>query len=262
MFFKRILFFNTLMGVLSIAANAADLPTGVSTPTLAVPPAFTWTGFYAGGNVGGARGSSNFFSIPLPTPASSGLNSFRQNVNDSGVIGGGQIGSNYQMGSIVLGIEADIQARGIRGTDTLNGLSLYGGGIVPYFHQSATGNVNWFGTLRGRLGYALDRVLIFATGGLITGGVSAKSLTTFNSNPKYIYAGRGSSTNVGWTFGGGLEYALTDNWSAKIEGLYYDLGTTSYVASPLAANPPYAISEKASFTGGMVRLGINYKLGN
>ena len=223
---------------------------------------FTWTGFYVGANVGGAWGNTNFATTPGPTAAAFNGNPFSQSVSNSGVIGGVQAGYNYQMNSIVIGIEADIQGSGLNGSSTLAPTpGVIVGGPIAGSSAVASASLNWFGTVRARLGFAVDRTLIYATGGLIYGGVKASSVTTYTVAPAFTYAGNNSSTNAGWTVGGGVEYAFNSNWSGKLEGLYYNLGSVTYTANPLAANPPFTVGQKASLTGGIVRIGLNYKFG-
>jgi outer membrane immunogenic protein len=121
--------------------------------------------------------------------------------------------------------------------------------------------MDWFGTVRLRAGYAIDRTLIYATGGLIYGDVKNSSVTTYTvtGNPQHIYTGSSSGTRAGWTLGGGVEYAFTNNWTAKLEGLCFDMGKQSYTAFPLAANAPFVVNHSSDLTGGIVRVGLNYK---
>ncbi len=104
------------------AAFAADLPTMKGPPPFVAPPVFTWTGFYFGGNVGYGWASANNTQVPGPDALSFGANPFRINNQPSGVLGGGQIGYNWQTGAFVLGVEADLDASGISGSRTLSGL--------------------------------------------------------------------------------------------------------------------------------------------
>ena len=163
------------------AAHAADLPSRKDAPVYAPPPpVFSWTGFYGGLNVGGGFSAAN---------ATFG--------RASGVIGGGQIGYNYQLSPLfVVGVENDFQGTSL---STRN-------------NGSANPNVSlpWFGTGRGRAGLALldSRLLVYGTGGLALGQVND------------VLARK---TRMGWTAGGGAEWAFLPNWSAKLEYLYTDL---------------------------------------
>jgi outer membrane immunogenic protein len=179
----------TMMG----AANAADLPrrrAEMPVKAAAYMPAFSWTGFYAGINGGGAWGRSNW---------SASGSSF----DTSGGVVGGTVGYNWQAGPTVFGVEGDLDWSGIKGSGTCGGLSC------------ETRN-DWLGTFRGRLGYAFNRVMPYVTGGLAVGNIKATS--PFGSNDQ---------TRAGWTLGGGIEANIVGPWSAKIEYLYADLGRTS-----------------------------------
>jgi outer membrane immunogenic protein len=180
---------------MSAAANAADLP--VKAPVYSPVAAFyDWTGFYVGADIGGGWGHHDRALVP---------NTFANSYNSSGVIGGIHAGSNWQMQAFVFGLETDINLAGIKGDDGSTGGTL------------DSTKLKWLGSLRGRLGYAWDRVLIFATGGWAYGG-----LEHFNNG------GAGETftkTRSGWTVGGGLEYGLTRNWTIRADYRYYDLGT-------------------------------------
>jgi outer membrane immunogenic protein len=248
-------------GVMALAgaALAADLPYRAPPPVyLPPPPVFTWTGLYIGINAGGAVGSTTLDSVPLPQPAFGAL-PFSQRFSSSGFIGGGQIGYNFQTGPYVLGIETDFQGSTIKQTSTLQGLPDGAGVIVPTANNVGSERLDWFGTVRGRVGLTWNSTLIYGTGGLIYGDVKSSSLTTFTPLPQFTYFGSASNVRAGWTVGGGIEYAFNPNWSVKAEGLYFNLGSQNYVAFPLAANPPFNVAHKATLTGGLGRIGLNYK---
>jgi outer membrane immunogenic protein len=221
------------------SAFAADLPSRAPV-AFAPPPVFTWTGFYVGVNGGyaGDKYRYNLNGVPGLSASAS--------INSSGFVGGGQIGYNFQFsGPFVLGLEADIQASGLKGELALaatlgnNGLSANAGSKTDYF-----------GTVRGRLGYAgIERLLVYVTGGYAYGNTkSYYSIVT----PGPVLAGSTSSTRSGWTVGGGMEYAILPHWSIKAEYLYVDLGKKN-----LASFGPASISEKTKFN--VVRAGINYR---
>jgi outer membrane immunogenic protein len=133
---------------------------------------------------------------------------------------------------------------------------------LPAGTYSASEKIDWFGTLRGRLGYAaLDRALIYVTGGLAYGHISAS--TNFTApNVSTIYPGETSATNIGWTVGGGVEYALTDDLSARVEGLYYDLGSVTVIGNEIPPTfTPFPFQHNKTFdaNGTIVRVGLNYK---
>lgn len=291
------------------SAFAADLPSRKEAYVPPPPPPPLWTGFYAGLNAGyGFGANGNVYNSPVYTsPAISSFDSSENgpiifpaalmgnrtgslndiislsnlaanagvaSVNQHGFIGGGQIGYNFQWGqSFVIGIEADIQGAGIRGTGQSSGaaaLSASG----PYSTTTATSvgmsrinaGVDWLGTVRGRIGYLFTpTLLVYATGGLSYGGVHADvtnySTTALTTNydlsrglrvvpvlslapdATYTFFGGGqrSSTLVGWNAGGGLEWMFSPNWSVKAEAFYWDLGnlnlpTASVAAAPVSGN--------------------------
>ncbi len=186
-----------------MSAQAADLNYG-SRYTVNQPlNAYSWAGPYLGGNLGYAWGSiDNNPSKP------------------SGVSGGVQAGYNWQNGPWVFGLEGDIQATGAEET------------FAPWKFSNP-----WFGTVRGRAGYALGNILFYGTGGLAFGELRA---TTFGLSE--------SHTNVGWTLGAGAEMGFAPNWSAKIEYLYVDLSNSNFVITG-ASN---------GYRFGLVRAGVNY----
>ena len=220
---KRILL--TLVGMSAMAglgtASAADLPR--QAPLYKAPayvaPVSNWTGFYAGLNGGGAWGTSNWTGLPSDFDVSGGLI-------------GGTIGYNWQMNQVVFGLEGDLDWSGISGTTT----------AVPCTTSCETRN-DWLGTARGRIGYAFDRFLPYVTGGAAFGNIKASP------------AGFGGvdETKVGWTVGGGVEVAIVGPWTAKVEYLYTDLGSTTCGAGSCAA------STDVDFRSSLVRAGINYR---
>ena len=250
------------------SAFAADIytPAGPAYAAVALPP--SWGGFYAGIN-GGYGGNSGlpfredvFFPGTPPTGGTTFVNPYSVITGSdtiAGGFGGGQLGYNFQFGSFVLGAEADLQGSGIRGSGA-NTIFNGAGTTAPPFCQAAiTGtaispagkqygvcagrndlDVDWFGTVRGRLGYAFGNTLIYGTGGFAAGGVRATSLYTDNNigsgttglagNPIGTpQTGRASNsaTNTGWTAGAGIEVKLSPSWSLKGEYQFIDLGTIS-----------------------------------
>jgi outer membrane immunogenic protein len=244
--------------VVSGPAFAADLPTTKAPPSFAPAPVFSWTGFYFGGNVGYGWGSANDREVPAPDqPADA---DFTVGINPAGALGGVGAGYNWQSGAFVIGAEADFDFSGISRNARLSGLPIAGtGGVIdPAWYSSASENVQSLGTLRLRAGVAVDRALFYATGGLAYGDVRYSSLTQYNG-PGAEYVGSASAWKVGWALGGGVEYALTNNWTIKGEYLYYHLGNQSYLAQPVEANPPNIVGHTFSTNGDIVRVGVNYK---
>ncbi|HVV94754.1 MAG TPA: outer membrane protein [Hyphomicrobiales bacterium] len=196
-------------------SQAADLPQVA--PTYAAPPApvsaYDWTGLYLGINGGYGWGRAN---------NNAGINF---SGTDGGLVGG-TLGYNWQWGHLVAGLETDFDWADMSQRNA----------AVP-----ATARVGWLGTFRGRIGYAMDRVLFYGTGGVAYGDVTLSSAGTRDSN-----------TNVGWTVGGGVEFAVWQNLTAKIEYKYVDLGRST--VTPAALGPT-----NIGWRGSIVTAGINYK---
>jgi outer membrane immunogenic protein len=252
--------------IAAFSAQAADIysPAAPAYAVVALPP--SWGGFYAGinGGYGGNSGLPFREDVFFPTlPSSAYVNSYsyiRGNDTIAGGFGGGQLGYNYQFGSFVLGAEADIQGAGITGSGSrsiftnLDGLTNGNGSFCQANAANLSGvadgvcegrssvNVNWFGTVRGRLGYAFGNTLLYATGGFAAGGVKATSVYTDNdlvapngvtSGVPQVGVNSRSATNTGWTAGAGIEVKLSPSWSLKGEYQFINLGTISSGPSDL-----------------------------
>jgi len=253
---KRILGGMVVAAALSGSAFAADLPSRsyAKAPAMAAP-ATNWSGLYIGGNVGYGWGTggpdvallpSSDFSVFAPTFGG------RRN----GAVGGAQIGYNWQAGSIVTGLEADIQGSAVRGSDRTV-LSDLGGVPLAGTLGSSDQRMSWFGTFRGRLGFtAIPELLIYATGGLAYGQIDASADTFFTSTNHYPTSV--SQTKAGWTVGGGTEWAFAHNWSAKIEYLYVDFGNVSATALNAPADNGDSVRYTWHTKENIVRAGVNY----
>lgn len=238
-------------------ALAADMALKAPPPPA---PAYNWTGFYMGLNLGYSFGNerTNWTVAGVPVGTTS--------AKMDGILGGGQAGYNWQSGSWVLGIEADIQGTGERGTSTISRSvttdPCFPVAVCPVTTTAALSNqekLSWFGTVRGRLGVTpTDRALIYATGGLAYGEVQTIGSETVAGA---TVAGSTNTTHAGWTVGGGVEWALwgSNNWTAKAEYLYVDLGTVNNTFAGIAPFTP--ISTSAHITDNVVRAGINYRFG-
>lgn len=239
-------------------ASAADMPMVTKAPV--VVPVSSWTGYYIGGNVGG---SWNAGDINYTTPFTQ--SSFRD--NSGSVIGGGQIGYNWQSGVIVWGVEADIAYRHI----TNDAAFIFGNtptagspfGSLAGDNAVFSTEQNWLGTVRGRIGYGAGRWLPYVTGGLAYGGVKQTVTETLVApNQARFRTASNSETRLGWTAGAGFEYAFTGPWSASVEYLYVDLGdsTISQAASTNLVVFP-ADSTTTENTSHNVRVKLNYRFG-
>jgi outer membrane immunogenic protein len=212
---KKILLSSVAFLGLTAGAFAADLPSRVVPAPIAAVPIFTWTGFYVGVNAGYGWGNNSddvVFVAPgtvaAPFGATTGTIAFTD-ANRDGFVGGGQIGYNYQFGAVVVGVEADIQWADLGN----GGVGVVTTGTFPVgFVPASRGNgLDWFGTVRGRLGFAFDRALVYATGGFAYGGGGDSN--GINND----------DTTTGWALGGGVEYAFTNNLTLGLEGLWVNL---------------------------------------
>ena len=202
---KRILLATVAVAALTAPAAAADL--AVKYPVKAIAaPVFSWTGFYIGANFGFGGGDTEVTRFS----ALSALGGASLDLNSSGFFAGGQLGYNYQLANnVVVGLETDLQWSDIEAKYNENWI----GG------DSASVKLDYFGTIRARLGYAYDRFLPYITGG------AAYGKAKFESNSWGLPDT--STTRWGWTIGAGAEYAITNNWTFKAEYLYVDLGESA-----------------------------------
>ena len=265
----------------AVSAQAADLPTRKEAPPpVFVPPPFTWTGFYAGVNAGGvwtngnASTTTTAFANGFPIGTISGTAANLGEVfpgsnfggGQSGFIGGGQAGYNWQTGAFVFGVETDFDGTTLSRSRSVIGPSFVEPifGLTDFFTANGSVKLDWLGSTRGRVGYAWDRLLIYGTGGVAYGGASSH-LDVFDAVHGFDFSSSGgSSSRVGWTIGGGVEYAFTNNWIIGAEYLYYDLGSRHLNIVPNAAASDFfgtsVFSQtKISFTGSVARARISYK---
>ena len=258
------------LALLSTTAFAADLPSRRAPPVYAPPPpipVFTWTGFYVGAQVGYEFGRSSgtlFTNTPVAAvvggavavvPAGFGLAA--NGASKNGVIGGGHVGYLFSTQSLpvigsffggngafglgtagVVGIEGDVDGSSARSTYFLGG-----------FSDNTRENIQ--GSIRGRLGIAFDRALFYATGGAAFGSFQNTYVNTFNGTFDSY-----SRTRVGYTVGGGVEYAFTNNLSARVEYRFSDYGRYTNVLNA-SAGGVLAVSQRE--TDNRVQAGLSYK---
>jgi outer membrane immunogenic protein len=241
-FFVRSITAASVLALGMAAAQAADL-TYEPAPVVEAPAAFNWTGFYIGVHGGVAAGdfkypmSAQIFSSPVIG------GEFEQDA--SGGFGGAQIGYNWQFNpNWVIGIEADIAASSYEGKVSGNILGI---------NAEAGSEVEWFGTVRARLGYAHDNLLLYGTGGLAYGDVkSSVSSNAFNGIDESI-----SDSATGWTVGAGFEYGITKNITLKTEYLYVDLGNQTLLNLDGGELGFLNIESETKFH--TLKAGLNYK---
>jgi outer membrane immunogenic protein len=222
------------------SAAAADLPLPPApapvAPVAYAPQAiFNWTGFYIGGHLGGGFASSSW-SDPI-TGASN------DTFSSAGFLGGGQIGVNYQLNSLVVGLDGDF---------SWTGLGLKGSG-TDSIGDSINTTTNWTSTVTGRIGAAFDRLLVYGKGGLAI-AQDQSSLTDLAGNTS-----GDTLLRTGWTAGAGLEYALDKNWSAKVEYDYLGFGS-----QPLTFTTPLVgtVTSNASLNVQEIKAGLNFRFGD
>jgi outer membrane immunogenic protein len=233
-------------GLISGQAFAADLPPRVAPAPIAkapvmVVPAFSWTGFYLGGNLGAAWAQGG-----VDATVNNVLYSWDKSSNAQFILGG-QMGVNYQINSLVLGIEGDFDwTSGNKASGFVNAGAL--GSVQAQAHW------NWMTTIAGRVGFAVDRSLFYVKGGW---GWSRTSVDLETTTGAIICCGWGN-TNSGWLLGGGFEYAFTNNWSAKLEYDYLNLQHRSF-AGPISNINGNVVTFKPNIS--MVKVGVNYRFG-
>jgi outer membrane immunogenic protein len=231
-----------LAGVSLIAfaagAQAADLPRSVYKAPALAPAVWNWTGFYVGANIGAVRTRSTISDDPAS------FFPWLQNVptenSKTSLIGGIQAGYNWQFSSLVAGVEGDISFGSRNNTVDVIGLV----GIDTYSTQ-----LKWLGTLRGRVGWAFERALIYGTGGVAFANHKNElqdSIFPFSSSP--------SSSVTGWALGGGVEYAIANNWTVKAEYLHISFPDRTAPDS-FGNGYVFRFSDKLDIG----RVGINYK---
>jgi outer membrane immunogenic protein len=222
-------------------------------------PLYSWSGFYIGGNIGGGWSRDQTDVLPGPDAATFvHLLPQTLSTNSSGVVGGGQIGYNWQAGPWVWGIEADIQGADIRGTVVESPIIPFIGAPIAGSALSIQTKLDWFGTVRGRFGTTFidPRFLLYVTGGLAFGNVDDTANAAF---PTVQYPAALNTTRTGWSAGVGGEWAFAQHWTAKVEWLRVDLGSASVTGFPIPPNPPFTVTYNFKTVDDIVRFGINYK---
>jgi outer membrane immunogenic protein len=266
---------------------AADLAPRLYRAPVAVV-ADEWSGFYVGGNFGGSfagvatqdamsiTGAPRAAGMPLATP----IQTLTDTHFATGVLGGGQIGWNWQVyPALVLGVEADWQWTSQKG-DATTYAEIARSGIKQVANTlDDSQNIPWLGTARARIGWAHNSWLWYATGGVAWSKI--QSTLAIGTDPgtaaaPNIPGGQAtasySTTKTGWTVGGGVEtrlswFGLGNNWSAKLEYLYVDLGSvTSSLVAPYNSTPGCPacsdfLQGSSSYKEHIVRIGLNYKFG-
>lgn len=224
------------------AAVAADLPVKAPPPV----EIYNWTGFYLGAAAGGSFGFSDHVDQASGFSDTSGY-------NVKGGLVGGTLGYNWQVSSFVVGFEGDASWVGERGVMPDVGPVAINNGFVDGAGNSLFASFTsetWLATARGRVGYAVNNLLFYGTGGYAAAGVTQGIYDTAHN-----LLVSSSSTRSGWTAGGGLEWGFAPNWSAKFEWLYMKFNTVA-LNTAVAEGP-----RNVPFDDNVVRFGVNYRFG-
>jgi outer membrane immunogenic protein len=268
-----------------VTASAADM--AVKAPVPMAPAPFSWTGFYVGANVGGAwtpnNGGSDFGPLfppfivlapqaAIPTLIPGQLDVLAGGGRRSGVIGGGQVGYNYQVNQFVFGVEADAVGTGLNGSSASATRSFGPPILLATVNQTVTvdfGRIDWMASFRGRAGFAVNQALFYVTGGAAVAGIGGSTTTVVNGPGIAIPAGTfvatngGDRTRWGWTVGGGVEWAFSQNWSVAGEYRHTDFGNrgSSFdIPSGLPAAPIFATGTSSSrLTVDQATARLNYR---
>jgi outer membrane immunogenic protein len=269
-----------------VTASAADMAVKAA-PIPMAPAPFSWTGFYIGANVGGAwtnnNGGSDFGPLfppfivlapqaAIPTLIPGQLDVLGGGGRRDGVIGGGQVGYNWQVNQFVLGVEADAVGTGLNGSSASATRSFGPPILLATVNQTVTvdfGRIDWMASFRGRAGFAVNQALFYVTGGAAVAEIGGSTTTVVNGPGIAIPAGTfvatngGDRTRWGWTVGGGIEWAFSQNWSVAGEYRHTDFGnrgTTFDIPSGLAAAPIFATGTSSSrLTVDQATARLNYR---
>ena len=221
----------------SVAAFAADLPPRIEPVVpVAYAPAFSWTGFYVGGELGWIQTNPKYSTgaLLLGTPflVTSGS-------RKDGLTFGLLTGYNYQVGQLVLGVEGDFQGWTV---GELRYTAITG--------DFLTAHSKWGGSIRGRLGYAVDHTLLYVTGGA--------AFASMETSIPFTGISIGDGTRVGWTVGAGLDYAFTNNWFTGLEYRYSQYQSKSFVY-PIPVLNLGIIGLKQELSNNQVTVRLGYK---
>jgi outer membrane immunogenic protein len=251
--------FWTALGLTALAtsAMAADLPrkAPAAVPVQAIQ-AVSWTGFYVGVHAGYSWGRwDGDLTFDPGTGPIVVFDPSHRKIDANGWLAGGQIGFNYQLNSLVFGLEVDASWTNFKGSGSFNTIP----GDVNWAIEN---RLDWFGTVRGRVGFAANNFLFYGTGGVAFGQTAGDQVVT-NIIPCCLVTAVASTNenHIGWTVGGGVEWMYSRNWSFKAEYLYVDLGSADYrfVGTTFVGTPHTTDSFPADLAFHIVRAGLNYR---
>lgn len=236
-------------------AFAADLAGRAIAPAyVSRPPAFTWTGFYVGANAGYATRTGKDYTFAVQpgyfssSPATVGT--IQSERTGDGFLAGAQVGYNYQVGNFVIGAENDLQYLDLGKKKST--YSFAGSGAIPlgFNYNGPDKKTEYFATGRARIGYAFDNLLVFGSAGLAYGQLKSEN----------CLGSKCDNGKIGFAVGAGVEYALSQKWSVKVEGLYVNLGKTATgVIGTDVVGRTYVDAHKIDNDIALVRAGLNYR---
>lgn len=280
---KKFLLSTVALATMTAGAMAADLPSRRAPAPYVAVPVFTWTGFYVGVNAGygfNAKNNNNtnfgtFAATPgtltAPLGAYNGVVSngvFGGRGSNDGFVGGGHAGYNYQFGNIVIGLEADAQYTDFGNNSRNNQGTVVAltPGVVGFsgaVNSGLASGLDFYGTVRGRVGYAFDRVLVYGTGGFAygMGGRDNNALVTANGQV-FTTNNRSDDFRTGFVGGAGVEYAFTPSIIGRVEGFYVNLDRSrnNNFVGAVGVTPVFLANTRNSDTEfGVVRAGVSYK---
>ena len=250
--------------LLAVAALPAAIPPAA--PAASPAPAsngYHWTGVYVGAHIGAGWGNADTNVDPRPDAATFiNLQPSKLHPDPSGIIGGGQIGANWQHSIFVLGAEFDISGSGMDGRQTVtpiiqnDGTPFPGAGNHITSHQDTT----WLASFRPRVGVTLGtRFLAYGTAGVAFGHVNYSADTDFRPTGTEHYPVNIDDTKTGWIAGGGVEVGLHKHWSVRGEYLYYDLGDKQVTVDPAIPLPPFQVHYKWQTSASTFNFGVNFR---
>ena len=240
--------------------SAADLPVKAPPRT---PITFSWSGFYAGANIGYGWGRTggdlidNTTGLAIPIAIFRGTIPTTYDLHERGVIGGAQVGRSWQTGDWVWGLEADFQWAGVEQSVALSHPAVTTPPRAFATEGAGSASLDWFGTVRGRLGLIASQVLIYGTGGLAYGRVS-ESVSNHVVPPPPSGSFSSSDVRFGWVLGAGVEWAPANAWSVKAEYLHVDLGSSTGRTHP---GPDDFLDYRFRHEYEIARIGFNYNWG-
>jgi outer membrane immunogenic protein len=244
---KKLLLSATALVALTATASAADLPSRrAPAPVVAVAPLFTWTGFYVGAQAGYAWGEDETRVLENGIDTTADYIVGGSDFDTDGFVGGVHAGYNVQFGSFVVGVEGDIEAAGIEGDRTFADAPQLGATFT------SSSEITFQGSLRARLGVAFDRVLVYGTAGLAFANFENTYTTTIPGFGSEI--SKFDDVQWGWTLGAGVEYAITNNLTARLEYRY-----TQFDSFDNTVEPGFGFEQDTDFH--TVRAGVSYKFG-